>query len=112
MRFTIVREEFLKALNSASKAIDSKAKEMPIITNFKLELNENGLFVLSTNINITIKILVPFKKNDKELIRNYKEGQILVNAELLTNIIRKLESDEIVFEVIESSLAVISINNT
>ena len=44
MRFTIKREELLKALNIASKAVASKSA-IPVLINFKLELNEEGLVI-------------------------------------------------------------------
>ena len=54
MRFTIKREEFLKGLNIASRAISSKNAKA-VLENFKLELNEKGLFITGTDENISIK---------------------------------------------------------
>ena len=46
MRFTIDKEQFLKSLNAASKAVPSKSAS-PYLTNLKLELNEKGLEILT-----------------------------------------------------------------
>ena len=54
MRFTIDKEQFLKSLNAASKAVPSKSAS-PYLTNLKLELNEKGLEILGSNGDISIK---------------------------------------------------------
>ena len=43
MRFTIKREEFLKGLNIANRAVSNKIA-MPVLENLKLELTDRGLF--------------------------------------------------------------------
>ena len=106
MRFTINREEFLKSLNIASRAVSSKVA-MPVLENLKLELNERGLFITGSNLDITIKTQVPYKLGDKEIIRNYKEGSTLIKAKLITDIVRKVDSEEIIFDIIDSN-AIIS----
>ena len=69
MRFTIKREEFLKGLNIASRAISSKNAKA-VLENFKLELNEKGLFITGTDENISIKTQVPYKLGEEDIIRN------------------------------------------
>ena len=111
MRFTINREEFLKGLTVASRAVNPKTPT-PALSNLKIELNENGLFITGSNFDLTIKTLVPYKVGEKEIIRNYKEGAILVNTKIITDIARKMESEEIVFEVVDSVLATVSDNRS
>ena len=82
MRFTIKREEFLKGLNVAARAISSKNAKA-VLENFRLDLNEKGLFITGTDENISIKTQVPYKLGEEEIIRNYKEGSILMKARLL-----------------------------
>ena len=108
MRFTINREEFLKGLNAASRAVSSKVA-MPVLENLKLELTDRGLFITGSNLDITIKTQVPYKLGDRDIIRNYKEGSTLIKAKLITDIIRKLDSDEITLDVVDSTIA--NINN-
>ena len=112
MRFTILREEFLKGLSTANRAVGGKASPVASLVNLKIELNERGLFITGSNYDFTIRSFVPYNQGDKEIIRNYKEGCVLVTADLITNIIRKMESDEVVFEVIDSTNAVISNNRS
>ena len=111
MRFTIKREEFLKGLNVAARAISSKNAKA-VLENFKLELNERGLFITGTDENITIKTQVPYKLGEEDIIRNYKEGSILIKAKLIVEITRKMDSDEITLDVIDSTIATISNNRS
>ena len=110
MRFTIKREEFLKGLNIASRAISSKNAKA-VLENFKLELNEKGLFITGTDENISIKTQVPYKLSEEDIIRNYKEGSVLIKARLLVEMIRKMDTEEITLDVIDSTIATISNSN-
>ena len=107
MRFTIKREEFLKALTIANRAVGSKVTN-PVLGNLKIDLTENGLFITGSNYDLTIQTQVPYKFNGQEIIRNYKEGAILTDSRFLLEMIRKLDSEEITFDVVDSTDACIS----
>lgn len=111
MRFTIKREEFLKGLQIAARAVANKIA-VPVLANLKIELDENGLFITGSNYDLTIKTLVPYKDGDKEIIRNYKEGATLINSKIITEIARKMESEEITLNIIDSTIANISDNRS
>ena len=111
MRFTIKREEFLKGLNIANRAVSSKIA-MPVLENLKLDLTDRGLFITGSNLDISIKTQVPYKLGEEEIIRNYKEGSTLIKAKLITDIARKMDSDEITLDVIDSTIATISNNRS
>lgn len=108
MRFVIKRDEFLKALLIAGRAVNSKSSAVPVLANLKLELNERGLFITGSNYELTICTSVPYSRDDFELIRNAKEGVTLVNAKIITDMARKIDAEEINFEVIDSTIAVIT----
>ena len=108
MRFVINRNEFLKALSIAGRAVNSKSSAVPVLANLLLELNDKGLFITGSNYELTIKTSVPYSRDDVELIRNAQEGATLVNAKIITDMARKIDSDEISFEVIDSTIAVIN----
>ena len=107
MRFVIKRDEFLKALLIAGRAVNSKNSAVPVLANFKFELDEKGLSVTGSNYELTIKTNIPYSLNDREIIRNVQEGMTLVNAKIITDMARKIDSEEISFEVIDSTIAVI-----
>ena len=107
MRFTIKREEFLKGLTTACRAVSSKVA-MPVLENLKLELTDRGLFITGSNLDITIKTQVPYQRGNEEIIRNYKEGSVLLEAKFITDIVKKIDSDEITIDVIDSTIATIN----
>ncbi len=104
MRLSIDKEQFLKGLAIASKAIAAKSPD-PLLSNLKLDLNEKGLEITGTNKEITIKSLVPYRIGEKEIIRAYGLGSTLINAKLLTEEVRLMEGTELSLEVIDESIA-------
>lgn len=107
MRFTIARDEFLKGLNIASRAVASKSA-IPVLNNLKIDLDETGLYLTGSNNDLSIKTMIPYSENGKEIIRNYKEGSTLINAKIITEIARKIDSFELTLDVIDSTIAIIS----
>lgn len=108
MRFVIKRDELLKALLIAGRAVNSKSSAVPVLANLKLELDEKGLSITGSNYELTIKTTVPYARNEVEIIRNAKEGATLVNAKIITDMARKIDVEEINFEVVDSTIAVIT----
>lgn len=104
MKFTIVREEFLKGLLNTFKIILGKNSD-PILNNVKLDLFEDRLEIVATNGEMSIKSIILKYKDDKTLIRDLVPGSILINARMITEIIRKLDSDEVNFVIEDSSTA-------
>ena len=107
MRFTIKREELLKALGIASRGIAGKSP-IAVLSNFKLELNEEGLYITGSNYDLSVRTLIPYTKGEETIIWNHKEGATLINAKIINEIVRKMDSSEIVFEIIDSTIATIS----
>lgn len=107
MRFTIKREEFLKGLNIASRAITNKTA-VPVLANLKIELNEKGLFITGSNYDLTIRTFIPYKYDEEVVIRNYKEGATLVNSKIITEIVRRLDCEEITLDVIDSTISTLT----
>ena len=106
MRFTIKRDEFVKGLSIASRAVASKTP-IVVLANFKLDLNEEGLTITGSNYDLSIKTLIPHRIGENEVIRNYKEGSTLLNAKILLELARKMEDEELTIEVIDSTIATI-----
>lgn len=102
MRFTIDRNEFLKGLTIASKAIGSKST-IPALLCFKLEVTSKGLEITGSNNDIAIFTLIKPTKGDREILRNLIPGAVLINAYTLMEFVRKGEGDEITIEVIDNT---------
>lgn len=103
MRFTIDKEQFLKGLTMASKAIPQKI-ELPILANVKMNLSEKGLELTGSDNNITIHTVVPYMIEDKEIIRNYRQGAVCIGNKIFLEIIRHLEGSEITVELIDGTM--------
>ena len=108
MRFIIKRDELLKAINIANRAVNSKSSAVPVLANLKFELDERGLSITGSNYELTIKTTVPYEKDGVAVIRNFQEGATLVNSKIISDMARKIDTEEISFEVIDSTIAVIS----
>jgi len=100
MRFTINRVELLKALDTSSRAI-TKSSSKTELNDLKFVLNERGLFITGSNFSLTIEYIIPYKIEEKEIIRNYEEGSLLLNCDNLTASLRKSDSYEVSFDVID-----------
>ena len=72
-------------------------------SNLKLSLENEGLYIIGSNGELTIRYLIPIKTNDKEIIRNLSKGEILVASKIITEIARRVEGEEINFEVIDET---------
>ncbi len=104
MRFTIDKEQFLKALTYAGHAIAPK-NPYAMLANFKITLSEKGLEVLGSNSEITIRSIVPYMLKDREVIRQGIPGSILINARVLSEVVRKMEGGELSLDVIDNAIA-------
>ena len=111
MKFKINREQFLKGLTVAAKPTNAKSP-IPVLSNILLSLDEKGLHLLGSNGELAMKTLIPLKVNDLEVIRVYTEGECLVSSKIITEMIRKLEGNEIDFELFDGSIAKIEDGRT
>ena len=103
MRLTINKDYFIKALLASSKATASKSPQ-PILLNLKLVLSEKGLEIIGSNGEISIKSLVPYMIGEETIIKDARNGSCLLNAHILCEAVRKLEGNELSFEVIDDSI--------
>ena len=111
MRFTVSKDQFLKALNAASHAIAPK-NPIPALSNFKLELSDRGLEVTGSNSEITIRSIVPYRSGENEIIRNAGLGATLVNSHLLLESVRRMGGNQITMDVIDEAIAKIGDGKT
>lgn len=108
MRFIVKRDELLKALLVVGRAVNSKSSAVPVLSNFKFDLDETGLMITGSNYELTIQTKIPFSRDEIEIIRNVEYGSTLINAKIITDMARKIDSEEISLEVIDSTIAYIS----
>lgn len=104
MRFTINKGKFLKALILASHGIGAKSAN-PQLLCFKIETTNDALEITSSNDDMAVFTKIPVISNEVEVVRNFTLGSVLVNAHILTEIVRKLGGNELSFEVIDDRMA-------
>lgn len=107
MKLTINRDYFLKGLTIVAKAISPKSP-LPVLTNIKLELNDKGLVLIGSNNDLAIENIIPFNVGDIEIIRDYEKGAILLANKFITEIIRRIEGEEVSLEVIDDTIVQIN----
>lgn len=103
MRFTVNNQEFAKVVLAATRIIPTNPKK-PILSFVKLELTKNGLTVTTSNEEISQQTLIPFFKDDKEIIRDYTVGSCLIDGRFLSEIVKRSNGDEISFETLDDSM--------
>lgn len=111
MKFKINREQFLKGLSIASRPTTSKSP-IPILGNIYLSLDETGLTLLGSSNELAIKTHIPMRVNELEVIRLLAPGETLISSKTLNESIRKMEGNEISFEIIDRTIAQISDGRT
>ena len=90
MNFYIKQNILLEYLNYVIKGVSNK-NLIPILNCIKFELNEDGLYLYSTDSEISIKTFI-----DKSKINNIDSvGSIVVSGKYIYDIIKKLPNVEI-----------------
>lgn len=96
MKFTIEKNILLENLNNVIKGISTK-NVIPVLNGIKFELTDKGLSLTASDSELTINSFIEAKE-----IKNIEStGTIIIQSKFLLDIIRKLPSDVINFEVID-----------
>lgn len=90
MKFTVTQRDFANALNIASKAIVSKTA-LDILKGFYLEAYDNKLIVTGNNLEVGIKTKIDAVVE--------MEGKAVIDAKILSDIIRKLPNGDVSVKV-------------
>lgn len=107
MKFTIEKNILLENLSNVVKAISTK-NIIPILNGVKFELNDEGLFLTASDSELTIRAFI-----EKKAITNIeKEGSIIIQSKYILDIIRKLPSDLVNFELMDGLKIKISSDNS
>ncbi|MDF7627043.1 DNA polymerase III subunit beta [Leuconostocaceae bacterium ESL0723] len=92
MQFSINRSVFIKALNDVSRAISSRTT-IPILTNIKIVLHEDGLILTGSNADISIESRINQQDEDANL-KIESTGGITLPATFFINIVKHLPAQE------------------
>lgn len=96
MKFSIEKNIILEGLNNVIKAISTK-NVIPILNGIMFNLKKNGLNLLASDSELTINTFIESKQ-----IKNIEqEGSIVIQSKYILDIIRKMPSNIINFEVLD-----------
>lgn len=98
MKFEIKRDELLDGLNDVMKAISQKVA-IPILTGIKIEVNEKGMTMTGSDSDITICTFIPAECDGEQLIKVIEAGNIVLQARVFSEIVRKLPTNEVKIEI-------------
>ena len=107
MKFSINKNKILEQLINVNRAISPK-NIIPILNGVKFELNEEGLYLTASDSELTIRSFIPNESINK--VEN--TGSIIIQSKFLLDIIRKLPSDLINFELMDGLKIKISSDNS
>ena len=96
MKFVIEKNKILEGLVNVTKAISSR-NIIPILNGIKFDLNNEGLYLTASNGELTIRHFI----ESKEITNIENEGIIVIQSKFIVDIIRKMPTNEINFEVID-----------
>ncbi|RPG94796.1 MAG: DNA polymerase III subunit beta [Candidatus Pelagibacter sp. TMED286] len=92
MQFVVKRDNLLKSLNFVQGVVEKK-NTLPILSNVLLQLKDNKLQIVATDLDIIFY-------DEIENVKIIKEGSTTTSAAILYDILRKISSDsEINFEL-------------
>ena len=96
MKFTIEKSVILEGLSNVTRAISTK-NVIPVLNGIKFELTNNGLYLTASDSELTIKVLI----ESKDIKQVNSLGGIIIQSKYILDIVRKMPSDLINFEVID-----------
>lgn len=103
MKFSCDQSILSKALNIVSKAVTSRTT-IPILKGILLKVDEDGFLTMSaSDLDLSIE--------DKFEIENYEPGEIVVQAKLFGDIIRKLPNDKVNITVNNENVIISCLNS-
>ena len=107
MRFIISKNKLTNALNIVSKAVTNKTP-IAVLTGIKFELTEEGLTLVGSDTDLSISTFIPVETNTNQNITVFSTGSCVLNAKYITEIVKKIDSDRIELELIDSTLVKIT----
>ncbi|MBR5923591.1 MAG: DNA polymerase III subunit beta [Clostridia bacterium] len=103
MKFTVSRDSFLEAVSKLSRVVGSKST-MPVLEGILISAEQGRITLVAYNLETGMK---------KEIYCNCeKEGDIVIKARLLSDILRKLSGAQVEIEVDEKLMCHIKSDDT
>ncbi|WP_121616825.1 DNA polymerase III subunit beta [Virgibacillus halodenitrificans] len=104
MKTIINRNTLVKSVNNVMKAISARTT-IPALTGIKVEATTEGITLKGSDSDISISVFIPLEKEEKIVAEVKEVGDIVLQAKLFSEIIRKLPEDEVIIETGENFIA-------
>ena len=97
MKFTIDKSILLENLTNVIKGISTK-NVIPVLNGIRFEMNDDGLTLLASDSELTVETFIA-----KALITKVDcNGVAIISSKYILDIIRKMPSDIINFEMVDN----------
>ncbi len=107
MKFTIEKNIIVENLANVVKAISAK-NIIPILNGIKFELEDDGLYLTASDSELTIRSFIP----NESINKVDSTGSIIIQSKFILDILRKLPSDLVNFELMDGLKIRISSDNS
>jgi len=98
MKFSIQRERPVESVQDVMKAVTSRTT-IPILTGIKITAAEQGVTLTGSDSDISIESFIPREEDGDEIVEVVEPGAIVLQAKYLGEIVKKLPTDYVDFEV-------------
>ncbi|MFD2170646.1 DNA polymerase III subunit beta [Tumebacillus lipolyticus] len=106
MKILIQRQNLVQAIQNVQKAVSGKTT-IPVLTGIKIVASKEGLSLTATDLEIGIETRVPTHIEEDQIVNVIEEGAIVLSARYLSDIVRKLPSQQVEIEVKQNYLTII-----
>lgn len=110
MNFKVARYQLLNSLQKVARAVSAKTP-LPALTGIRFEIKNDKLYLLGSDADITIETIIENNENEN-ILTVYEEGSVVITAKYILEIVRKIDSDYIEFELLDGALTRISGNSS
>jgi len=105
MHFFIDKNTLVNAISHVSKAVSHK-NTIPILSGIKFEVSQEGLILTGSDSDITILITISKLINENQIVKIINDGKVVL-PRYIVDIVRKLPSEEIEFELVDRQTVII-----
>ena len=103
MRFIILRDVLFQALSITNKIVPSSSSNPALLSNL-IRVSLKGLEIQATDGTISAKLSIPLKdEKDNVNLEVMEEGDFLVSAKCLFDMIYKFDTKKITFNMVDSN---------
>lgn len=106
MKFTIQKDQFVQNVQHVSKTISSRTT-IQVLTGIKIVATDEGVTLTGSDSDISIETFIPKYEEDIQLVEVETPGQIVLQAKIFSEIVKKLPGETIEIEVTNQFVATI-----